>query len=203
MYNYPERKTTRYRIPTKNGEIAFMVKQASARETLELSKIEQNIQESIEKKDKSVVYWQTQLAKYWMGKLDETHEKGSLFSNWFIKRRLKLVKESFFNYIEDFKKIIHPLRGSKYTNTKQARPTGAREWVFDGSLSVMAKELNCRVDQVYDIVTYEQLSFIYDKITYDNYESFDDWKIQNSKVRGKLYEESGKIDAILKLMWRK
>lgn len=197
MYNYPKRKSYKYIIPTTKGDCVLEFMQATAKETNEyLEILELLISDDTAKQIRGIMLQN----KYINDFLDNTYK----YKRYNIKKRqvLSLVKSNIDDYKSDIVWILHPLRKSIYSDTKPAKVNWKKpkDYPFDNHLEVIAKKTGIAIDELYDRLTIEQIGWYIDKVVYDSYEMFKEWKAINDKIRSKwgLSDEQKKDLEIIK-----
>jgi len=188
MYGYPEQTATRYDIKTKHGKISFMFEQAMAQETDDYIQIINNLNESDTIEDK--FRWYKQESEYRNNKLNKSLMiKKGLLNKRKQKRQLNLVKKYFENYKDEIFAIIHKFWVSKYADMPTAQPKNSKDPVFNWSFWIISDATGLSVCDVPLRLTKEQIWRRFDKLTYEYYDSFKEWQIINSRVRGKMNKE--------------
>lgn len=184
MYKRPERRKYRYIIPTTKGDCILEFEQATARETQDyLEILDLLLSDNTEKQ----IRWLEEQRRYFDWFIDkflqantENHKKTQL---------LLLVKEWLDSYKWDIGGMLHPIRKSMYSWTDKPKINGKtqKDYPFDNHYEVISQKTLIPIDQLYDRLTMEQIWRYIDKIVYDAYETFKEWKAINMKVSNKWW----------------
>lgn len=184
MYNYPQRKSYKYIIPTKKGDCVLQFMQATASQTNEYLEI---LELLISDDPVKQIKWLDLQYKYLQDFIDNQTPR----KRYNIKKRqvVSLVKWELDAYRDDIVSMLHPLRKSIYTDTKPAKVNGKKpkDYPFDNHLEVIAKKTGIAIDELYDRLTMEQIGWYIDKVVYDSYEMFKEWKAINDKIANKWW----------------
>ena len=182
MYKYPQRKSYKYIIPTKKGDCVLEFMQATANETNEYLEI---LELLISDEPLKQIKWLELQKKYLYDFIDS-----KTAVKWYnLKKRqvVSLVKWELDEYVDDIVWMLHPLRKSIYSDTKPAKINWKKpkDYPFDNHLEVIAKKTGIAIDELYERLTMEQIGWYIDKVVYDSYEMFKEWKSINEKIMSK------------------
>jgi len=184
MYEFPERKKYIYTIPTTKGKLELRFEQATAQETKDFYKTIQTISEwGFEQKIDAIV----ELNRYYY---DFIKNKTNIRRYNIRKRKvLSLVKNELASYVDQLLTLLHPTRKSIYTDTNMPKINwkNARQWLFPNEKEAIYKKTGISTDIIYDKLTMEQVGWYLDKIVFENYEMFKEWKAINDRLSSKWW----------------
>lgn len=193
MYEFPKRKSYIYTIPTIKGDFVLKFKQATAEETLEYFELLETLSKwTLDQKIDSI----KKLNSYYLSFIKEKSDYK--WRNIKKKQRLSLVKRELSSYIDDILQLLHPTRKSIYFETQSPKIDWKkpRNSIFPNDRESIYKKTGIPVDKIYEKLTLEQIGWYIDKIVFEVYETFKEWKAINDKIMfnkvGWLTEEDKK-----------
>lgn len=191
MFDYPERKSYVYVIPTTKGDFVMRFKQATAQETMDFYRMMSNLHNWTFEEKVEII---RKINKYYNKLLKE-----SSWYKWYklwLRRKLRLVKKNLAKYIDQVVDLMHPLWDSIYAWTKKPKINGKnlRNSLFTNDREAIYQKTGIPTDKIYDKLTMEQIGWYIDKIVFENYELFKEWKAINDRITMKkwLSEEDKK-----------
>jgi len=184
IHTYPERKKYSYIINTTKWPLEIKLMQATANETKDFYELlesiwQWNITDNIEKIQKLNKYY-IWLIKQWIDwwKWYEIRKK------WHKRQLRLLVRKELASFIDEVIEYTHPTRESVYKNTEMPKIDWKKpRWsIFTNEKEVIYEKTWIVANKIYDELTMEQIGWYLDKIVFNNYEMFDEWKKINDKL---------------------
>lgn len=184
IHTYPERRKYNYIINTTKWPLGIKLMQATANETKDFNELLTSIWqwEILDNVDKI-----KQLNKYYINLI----KSGMKWGKWYeFKQNIKkmqvrlLVKWELDSYIDEVIEYIHIVRKSVYLDTKSPKINwkSPRSSIFPNDKEAIYKKTWIPTNKIYDVLTMEQVWRYLDKIVFEYYENFDEWKAVNDKL---------------------
>jgi hypothetical protein len=179
MYKYPQRKKYKYVIPTIKGDCILQFEQATVNQTKEYIEIMEMVLSNHEMIKSRGMRLQTE---YLIELIKERYPCKRY--QWRKVKIRAIVLNDMSSYLSEIMWMYHRFRETIYKNVsiKAVNWEKTRPYPFENMFDTIAKNTLIPIDQVYDRLTMEQIWRYSDKITYDNYETFDEWKTANKQV---------------------
>lgn len=176
MYKYPQRKKYKYIIPTIKGDCVLQFEQATVNETkwyIEIMEMIMSDDPVIKSK------WMRLQAEYLVWLIKKRYP--CKWYEWRKREIRSIILDNIADYMSEIIWMYHKFRETIYKNVsvKAVNWEKTRPYPFENMFDTIAKNTLIPIDEVYDRLTMEQLWRYSDKIIYDNYETFQEWKTAN------------------------
>jgi len=184
MFEYPERKVVLYTIPTTHWKLTCRIKQTNAEKTNDYFNILKYIKSwKLERMDILSDMFYKEIENNVI-----SYQKPKYIRKTKV---LSLIKGDISAYYSDIATIMHKQRESKYSDIpppirKDEIKKGRRKQLFQADLELIYEKTGISVDMVEKTLTSEQIGRWMDKIRFDYYETFDEWRIANNKVKARM-----------------
>lgn len=169
MRTYPTRKRYIYELPTIHGTVVLQFPQATSNEALNEYKYLKDMSSSMFEKRyiKQLKKWTIWYKKKWFV---------PKIAIWIV------IKQDIEHIFREISQLRYKLWEWLYKDLPEVKPEKHRKRALFNTDWFLAEKCNCRIDEVRDILTDEQIGFLLDDAHWDYYESFDKWKSVNDDI---------------------
>lgn len=182
MYNYPSKTNTNLTIPTKWGDITYLIEEQSS----EVANWYIDLVNDTQKTNNFIDMFSQELKRRkFLWNIIKKKEV------WFSRRYTKLiVRKLVYRYLHLYEtqivKLMFPMWKSLYEKMPEVSNNWHKRVVFNCSDEVLSEKTNIPIDEIDKRLTLRQKQRRIDKSTYDYYESFKRWEEVNAMVRWQM-----------------